>query len=259
MTNRRAKIAAGATVVGLAALGGVALGTNPGMPPASQQVASATGSLADRDQRQRRGRRCRSTQNAALAPDAAADRHPRQRRRPEPTSPRRTERDFEQAEILVVANRTADSPDLIAALRRRAAALPASFTLLVPGGPARARLGGRHEGRLVGGGRRAPSAPRPGSARRGLELDEVIVGDPDPFAAVGDVLHAREFDEVVVSTLPRAISRWLALGLPARLRRTIDLPGHPGDRARAPQPLPAGAGSRSPPESLSSSSASPPS
>lgn len=38
MTNRRAKLAAGATVVGLAALGGVALGTNPGMP-VSQQVA----------------------------------------------------------------------------------------------------------------------------------------------------------------------------------------------------------------------------
>lgn len=43
MTNRRAKIAAGATVVGLAALGGVALGTNPG-PPASTQVASTSGS-----------------------------------------------------------------------------------------------------------------------------------------------------------------------------------------------------------------------
>lgn len=39
MTNRRAKIAAGATVVGLAALGGAALGSNPGMPVA-QQVAS---------------------------------------------------------------------------------------------------------------------------------------------------------------------------------------------------------------------------
>lgn len=44
MTNRRAKIAAGATVVGLAALGGVALGTNPGMPAASQQVAGVGGS-----------------------------------------------------------------------------------------------------------------------------------------------------------------------------------------------------------------------
>lgn len=43
MTNRRAKIAAGATVVGLGALGGVALGTNPGMPTATQ-VASTSGS-----------------------------------------------------------------------------------------------------------------------------------------------------------------------------------------------------------------------
>ncbi|HEU4707645.1 MAG TPA: hypothetical protein VFS64_10695 [Solirubrobacterales bacterium] len=45
MTNRRAKIAAGATVVGLAALGGVALGSNPGMPAATQ-VASTSGHSA---------------------------------------------------------------------------------------------------------------------------------------------------------------------------------------------------------------------
>lgn len=43
MPNRKAKIAAGATVVGLAALGGVALGSNPGVPAASQ-VASSSGS-----------------------------------------------------------------------------------------------------------------------------------------------------------------------------------------------------------------------
>jgi hypothetical protein len=42
MTNRRAKIAAGATVVGLAALGGAALGTNPGIPSGTQ-VASTSG------------------------------------------------------------------------------------------------------------------------------------------------------------------------------------------------------------------------
>jgi hypothetical protein len=45
MTDRRAKIVAGATVVGLAALGGVALGTNPG-PPAATQVASTSGRTA---------------------------------------------------------------------------------------------------------------------------------------------------------------------------------------------------------------------
>jgi hypothetical protein len=39
MTNRRAKIAAAATVVGLGALGGAALGSNPGMPAATQLAA----------------------------------------------------------------------------------------------------------------------------------------------------------------------------------------------------------------------------
>ena len=34
MNSRRAKLAAGATVLGLGALGGAALGTNPGMPAA---------------------------------------------------------------------------------------------------------------------------------------------------------------------------------------------------------------------------------
>jgi hypothetical protein len=44
MTKRRAKIAAGATVLGLGALGGVALGSNPGMPPAATQQLASTGS-----------------------------------------------------------------------------------------------------------------------------------------------------------------------------------------------------------------------
>jgi hypothetical protein len=40
-SNRRAKIAASATVLGLAALGGVAMGTNQGVPVATQQTAAA--------------------------------------------------------------------------------------------------------------------------------------------------------------------------------------------------------------------------
>ena len=46
MTNRRAKIAAGATVLGLGALGGVALGTNHGVPVATQRVAAGGSSAA---------------------------------------------------------------------------------------------------------------------------------------------------------------------------------------------------------------------
>jgi len=125
--------------------------------------------------------------------------------------------------ILVVANRTADSPDLIAALSGRAAEGPTSFTLLVPAVPHGLAWAADMK---AGWSEAAGRADRAGSRIRGagLELEEVIVGDPDPFAAVGDVLHAREFDEVVVSTLPRTISRWLALRLPSRLRRVVDLP-----------------------------------
>ncbi|MFL5873454.1 MAG: hypothetical protein ACJ75T_08280 [Solirubrobacterales bacterium] len=140
--------------------------------------------------------------------------------------------------VLVVANRTADSPDLIAALGRRAAEEPTGFTLLVPAVPhgfawAADMKAGWSEAAL-----RAESAG--GRLRRaGLELEEVIVGDPDPFAAVGDVLHVREFDEVLVSTLPRTLSRWLAVGLPARLRRAIDLPVTEVTAHPRPHPLPA--------------------
>jgi hypothetical protein len=125
--------------------------------------------------------------------------------------------------ILVVANRTADSPDLIEALRKRAAEERAGFTLLVPAVPHGLAWAADMK---AGWSEAALRAERAGNRMRqvGLELEEVIVGDPDPFAAVGDVLHAREFDEVVVSTLPRTISRWLAVGLPARLRRTVAMP-----------------------------------
>jgi hypothetical protein len=41
MNNRRAKLMAGATVLGLGALGGAAMGTNPGGIPTSQQLAAS--------------------------------------------------------------------------------------------------------------------------------------------------------------------------------------------------------------------------
>jgi hypothetical protein len=45
MNNRRAKLMAGATVVGLGALGGVAMGTNPGMPAAQKLAANGSGAV----------------------------------------------------------------------------------------------------------------------------------------------------------------------------------------------------------------------
>lgn len=125
--------------------------------------------------------------------------------------------------ILVVADKTADSPDLIEALRCRSERAPAGFTLLVPAVP----HGLAWAADMKAGWSEAVVRAERAAGRikqAGLSLEETIVGDPDPFAAVGDVLHAREFDEVMVSVLPHGISKWLALGLPARLRRSIDLP-----------------------------------
>lgn len=144
--------------------------------------------------------------------------------------------------VLVVADRTADSPDLIAALRERAGRAAASYTLLVPAVPhGLAWAADMKAGWPEAVARAERAAERIRAA--GLPLAEVIVGDPDPFAAVGDALHARGFDAVVVSTLPRGVSRWLALGLPARLRRCVELPVHevtarvaPAPRAKAPVP-----------------------
>jgi len=45
MNNRRAKITVGATVLGLGALGGVAMGTNPGMPASQQLAANGSGAV----------------------------------------------------------------------------------------------------------------------------------------------------------------------------------------------------------------------
>lgn len=45
------------------------------------------------------------------------------------------------------------------------------------------------------------------------------VGDEDPLAAAKDALRGVKVDEIIVSTLPHARSRWLRMDLPSRLAR----------------------------------------
>lgn len=124
---------------------------------------------------------------------------------------------------LVVAGRSADYPGLAEALRLHRAGVPTSYTLLVPAVPQGfAWATDMHSGWPAAASRAERAAVRMRDA--GLDLEETIVGDPDPFAAVGDVLHSRRFDEIVVATLPRGVSTWLRIGLPARLGRVTDLP-----------------------------------
>lgn len=124
---------------------------------------------------------------------------------------------------LVVAARTADSPSLVARLAELTRDGAPAFTLLVPAVPhGFAWATDMSAGWPEAAARAERAAERMRAA--GLDLEETIVGDPDPFAAVGDALHCRDFDEVVVATLPRGLSTWLKVGLPCRLRRFTDLP-----------------------------------
>jgi hypothetical protein len=126
------------------------------------------------------------------------------------------------ARILVVANRTAAAQRLLDAVERRAAAAPCSFTLLVPDVADR-----READWTLDTARRllAKAAGGPVSA---------LAGGPDPFVAVQEAVATGHFDEIIISTLPRGVSKWLRRDLVARVRG-LGLPLTaiiPGDRPR---------------------------
>jgi hypothetical protein len=107
--------------------------------------------------------------------------------------------------VLVVANVTATSDELLAALRERASRGACRFTLLMP------REGPNAEGRLA----EALDAMR----AAGLEHVSGHTGNPDPIVATMETWDPMKFDEIVVSTLPTGSSRWLGLDLPRRLQK----------------------------------------
>ena len=59
--------------------------------------------------------------------------------------------------------------------------------------------------------------------RSGIEASGEVV-DAMPVDRVHELLHERSFDGVVVSTLPRRLSRWLIRDLPHRIASVADVP-----------------------------------
>ena len=112
--------------------------------------------------------------------------------------------------VLVVANRTAGSDELLEAMRARAERDTVAFTLLVPAqtvGP---------QGRETAGETMRAAVER----LRDAKLDvEGVVGGADPGDAVAEVWDPQRFDEVIVSTLPGAASKWLQIDLPHRVAK----------------------------------------
>ena len=112
--------------------------------------------------------------------------------------------------VLVVANVTATSHELLDALCERSEAGACRFTLVMPASGAEART--RLEEALAG------------MREAGLENVEGSVGNPDPVVAVMDVWDPMKFDDIVVSTLPTGSSRWVGLDLPHRLEKLTAVP-----------------------------------
>jgi nucleotide-binding universal stress UspA family protein len=112
--------------------------------------------------------------------------------------------------LLVVANRTVDSPELLDALRLRAESGPIHVTMLVPSAYAE----------------RAAAQRRLQSAAAKLEAagiaSEAMLGDADPIVAVQEAWDPGRYDEVVVSTLAEGASRWLQIDLPHRVAKLTD-------------------------------------
>jgi hypothetical protein len=112
--------------------------------------------------------------------------------------------------LLVVANRTVDSPELLGALRERAERGTVHVTLLAPCLWSE-REGARERLQIAVSGLAAAGIPAEGQ-----------LGDADPIVAVQEAWNPGRFDEVVVSTLTEGSSRWLQIDLPHRVARLTD-------------------------------------
>ena len=129
----------------------------------------------------------------------------------------------EPKKVLVVATRTAACNELVDVLTDRAQQSPATFSLLVPATPyGWAWLADMYSGGVEA--ERYMTAALERYSEAGLEVDSAQLGDPDPVAAVMDAVHFAAYDEIVVCTLPRHLSKWLRVSLPHRLASVTGLP-----------------------------------
>jgi nucleotide-binding universal stress UspA family protein len=125
--------------------------------------------------------------------------------------------------ILVVANQTAESEELLGALKARADEGQCEFTLLVPATP----HGVSWAADMFAGGEEAEEhlqAMVERLRKTGLPIKEAKVGDPDALAAIQDVCNFGSYDEVIVSTLPLHLSKWLKVDLPHKVEHATGLP-----------------------------------
>jgi hypothetical protein len=156
-----------------------------------------------------------------LATDHGADteRMERYRYPSAATSPDNDVRTVDQAKrYLVLANQTALGPRLFDRLVALGSIGRPSFHVVIPAEPGPDRA----------------TAPESLAAWRLRQLLERLaaagldatgeLGDVEPYRAVCRAVERAAIDEIIVSTLPVGMSRWLDADLPARLRHKLRLP-----------------------------------
>jgi hypothetical protein len=124
----------------------------------------------------------------------------------------------EPAKVLVVAHQTAATPGLLEVVKERAARSPATFHLVVPRqahgmhkvvDPQDASVDEANQVLVV-------ALPKLSDAA-GAEVTGSI-GDAEPLMAIQDAVNLGDYDEIIISTLPLGISRWLKLDLVSKAR-----------------------------------------
>jgi hypothetical protein len=124
----------------------------------------------------------------------------------------------EPASVLVVAHQTAATPGLLEAVHERAQRGPAKFHLVVP--------------RMPHGMHRVVDPQDAGEDDAQRVLDEALpklseaagadvtggLGDAEPLCAIQDAINLGTYDEIIISTLPKRISRWLKLDLVSKTK-----------------------------------------
>ncbi|HXK14626.1 MAG TPA: hypothetical protein VNH45_08835 [Gaiellaceae bacterium] len=123
-----------------------------------------------------------------------------------------------KAQVLVVARTTAPTPALLDAIRARVAQGPASFFLLVPNPAEHAELTDAERDRHFQEGEQILQLALPLiDQAAGTHAHGAVSTRHDPMDAIEETLREGDFHEVIVSTLPHGISRWLHTDLPSRV------------------------------------------
>ena len=115
--------------------------------------------------------------------------------------------------VLVIANQTVVSPELLDRIRARAAQGEASFLLVAP------QSDGEQSDEADRRLRRALSELR----SEGIDAHGQVV-HPDPYTAARQAVHDERVDEIIVSTFPGERSGWLRRDLVERLKKDTGLP-----------------------------------